>query len=43
MGRELYIAGANPNAARFSGLKVEKSVILGFMLSGALAALAGIV
>ncbi len=28
MGRELYIAGANPNAARFSGLKVEKSVIL---------------
>lgn len=43
MGRELYIAGANPNAARFSGLKVEKSVILGFVLSGALAALAGIV
>ena len=43
MGRELYIAGANPNAARFSGLKVEKSVILGFVLSGALAVLAGIV
>lgn len=29
--------------SKISGLKVEKSVILGFMLSGALAALAGIV
>lgn len=43
MGRELYVVGANPNAAKFSGLKAEKSVILGFVLSGALAALAGIV
>lgn len=43
MGRELYVAGANPNAAKFSGLKAEKSVVLGFVLSGALAALAGIV
>ena len=43
VGRELYVVGANPSAARFSGLKVEKSVILGFALSGALAALAGII
>lgn len=43
LGRELYVVGANPSAAKFSGLKVEKSVILGFVLSGALAALAGIV
>ncbi len=43
MGRELYVVGANPSAAKFSGLKAEKSVILGFVLSGALAALAGIV
>lgn len=42
-GRELYVVGANPHAARFSGLKVERSVVIGFMLSGALAALAGIV
>jgi len=42
MGRELYVVGANPSAAKFSGLKAEKSVILGFVLSGALAALAGI-
>ncbi|MGI5947136.1 MAG: ABC transporter permease [Lachnospiraceae bacterium] len=43
MGRELYVVGANPSAAKFSGLKVEKSVVLGFVLSGTLAALAGIV
>lgn len=43
IGRELYVVGANPSAAKFSGLKAEKSVILGFVLSGALAALAGIV
>lgn len=42
-GREIYVVGANPEAARFSGLKVEKSVIMGFVLSGTLAALAGIV
>lgn len=43
IGRELYVVGANPSAAKFSGLKVEKSVVLGFVLSGILAALAGIV
>ena len=43
IGRELYVVGANPSAARFSGLKVERSVVLGFVLSGTLAALAGIV
>lgn len=43
MGRELYVVGANPSAAKFSGLKVEKSVVIGFVLSGVLAALAGIV
>lgn len=43
VGRELYVVGANPSAAKFSGLKVERSVVIGFILSGALAALAGIV
>ena len=43
LGRELYVVGSNPNAARFSGIRVERSVVMGFVLSGALAALAGIV
>lgn len=43
LGRELYVVGSNPNAARFSGIRVDRSVVMGFVLSGALAALAGIV
>ena len=43
IGRELYIVGTNPKAARFSGIKVNRSVVIGFTLSGILASIAGIV
>ncbi|GAB5094724.1 MULTISPECIES: ABC transporter permease [unclassified Caballeronia] len=42
-GRSLFAIGANPTAAQFSGIDVAKTKIRLFMLSGAMAALAGIV
>lgn len=41
-GRELYLVGANSSAAKFSGVSIGKNVIMGFVLSGAMAAIAGI-
>lgn len=41
-GRELYLVGANPQAAKFSGINIPKNVIMGFVLSGVMAAIAGI-
>lgn len=41
-GRELYLTGANPEAARFSGINISKNIIMGFVLSGVMAAFAGI-
>ncbi len=41
-GRELYLTGANPQAAFFSGINVNRTVILGFVLSGVMASVAGI-
>lgn len=43
VGRRLFIVGANKETAKFSGLKVNRTVIFGFMFSGIMAALAGIV
>lgn len=43
VGRELYISGANPSAAVFSGINLSKNIILGFMFSGIMAAIAGII
>jgi ribose/xylose/arabinose/galactoside ABC-type transport system permease subunit len=42
-GRKLYATGANMEAARLSGIKVDNVVIWTFVLAGALAALAGII
>ncbi|AET91354.1 sugar ABC transporter permease [Burkholderia sp. SFA1] len=42
-GRSLYAIGANPTAAQFSGIDVAKTKLKLFMMSGAMAALAGIV
>ncbi|NKJ49014.1 ATPase [Burkholderia sp. SG-MS1] len=42
-GRSLYAIGANQTAAQFSGIDVAKTKIRLFMMSGAMAALAGIV
>lgn len=41
-GRGLYAVGGNAEAARLSGIRVKRSVIIVFMLSGALSALGGI-
>ncbi|MDR5739652.1 ABC transporter permease [Caballeronia sp. LZ016] len=42
-GRSLYAIGANPTAAQFSGIDVAKTKLRLFMISGAMAALAGVV
>lgn len=42
MGRKLLAVGANPEAARFSGLNANRIIILGFCMTGVMAALAGI-
>ena len=43
LGRKIYALGANPEATRLSGIKVDKMLILVFMIAGVFAALAGIV
>jgi len=42
-GRDAYAVGGNMDAAEKAGIKVKKHIIVNFMLSGGLAALAGIV
>jgi rhamnose transport system permease protein len=42
-GRELYAIGSDPDAAVLYGLRVRRRVLAAFMLSGALAGLAGVV
>jgi rhamnose transport system permease protein len=40
-GREHYAIGSNPEAARLAGVNVERRVMAGFLLSGAIAGFAG--
>jgi len=40
-GREYYAIGSNPEAARLAGINVERRVITGFLISGAIAGFAG--
>jgi ribose transport system permease protein len=42
-GRSLYAVGANPEAARLSGVRKDRTLILAYTLSGFLAAAAGLV
>lgn len=42
-GRELYAIGSDPDAAELYGLKVTRRILSAFILSGALAGLAGVV
>lgn len=42
-GRELYAIGSDPDAAELYGLKVSRRILTAFVLSGALAGLAGVV
>lgn len=41
-GRELYAIGSDPDAAQLYGLKVTRRILAAFVLSGALAGLAGV-
>ncbi|TXN29434.1 ABC transporter permease [Lacisediminihabitans profunda] len=41
-GRELYAIGSDPDAAELYGLRVPRRIVTAFVLSGALAGLAGI-
>jgi rhamnose transport system permease protein len=41
-GRELYAIGSNPEAARLAGVRSDRRVLGAFIISGALAGLAGV-
>jgi len=41
-GRRMYAIGGSPEAARFGGIPIRRLKILGFVLSGALAGLTGV-
>ena len=41
MGREFYAIGSNPNAAVLAGINVSRRIATGFVISGAIAGLAG--
>ena len=41
-GRELYAIGSNPDAARLAGIPSGKRVFMAFMVSGAIAGVAGV-
>jgi rhamnose transport system permease protein len=43
IGRQVYAIGKNPNAARFSGVRVARVKVSLFVLSGLIASLAGII
>jgi rhamnose transport system permease protein len=40
-GRQFYAVGSNPDAAVFAGISMERTVLMAFVISGALAGLAG--
>ena len=42
-GRQVYAIGANPQAARLSGVPVERRLLLVYMISGAMAGLASLI
>lgn len=41
-GRDIYAVGSNPDAARFAGIPVQKTIFLVFLISGILCGLAGV-
>jgi ribose/xylose/arabinose/galactoside ABC-type transport system permease subunit len=42
-GRSVYAVGGNPEAARRAGLHVRRTIIVGFIILGALSGLAGVI
>jgi len=43
LGRKIYTTGANPSAARYSGINVRRITLLCYAMSGLFAALAGVI
>lgn len=43
LGRQIFAVGANPEAARLSGIKNDRIIMLVYVMAGLLAALAGII
>jgi len=43
LGREIYITGGNPTTARLLGINADLVTIIGYLISGGLAAIAGLV
>jgi simple sugar transport system permease protein len=43
IGREIYLYGSNPVAARFAGLRSERAVMVTYMIAGALVSVAGLI
>ncbi len=43
VGFELRTVGANPNAARYAGIRISRNIVLAMAISGALAGIAGTV
>jgi rhamnose transport system permease protein len=41
-GRDIYAVGSNPDAARFAGIPVQRTIFMVFVLSGVLCGLAGV-
>jgi ribose transport system permease protein len=41
-GQRLYAVGANPRTARLTGIRVERTIVIAYMLCGTLAAAAGL-
>ncbi len=42
-GREVYITGGNPTTARLLGINADRVIVSGYVISGVLAAIAGLV
>ncbi len=40
-GRQFFAVGSNPDAARFAGIRMSRTIFLAFVISGALSGLAG--
>jgi len=43
MGRQLYAVGGNREAARLSGIRIDRRVVLAYVVSGACAAVVGLI
>jgi ribose transport system permease protein len=42
-GRNMYLVGANPNAARLAGIAIRRTQFIPFVISGLMAALGGVI